>query len=134
MRGHVHSAGDDEVAFTIQSSSKPFVYALAISTLGVDVVEHHVGFEPSGEPFNAISLEATTGRPDNPLINAGAIVTTSLIPGADVDALIRAIQGFLSACARRPLGVDEAVYRSEHETGTGSCAGVPRPFHRRAWL
>ena len=58
MRGHVYSAGDDQLAFTIQSSSKPFVYALAVGELGSDVVERHVGFEPSGEPFNAISLDA----------------------------------------------------------------------------
>ena len=117
VRGHVYSAGDDELAFTIQSSSKPFVYALAIGELGSDVVERHVGFEPSGEPFNAISLDATTGRPDNPLINAGAIVTTSLIPGGDHDARFERIHRFLSACAGHPLGVDEAVFRSEHETG-----------------
>ena len=107
MRGHVYSAGDDELAFTIQSSSKPFVYALAIGELGIDVVERHVGFEPSGEPFNAISLDAATGRPDNPLINAGAIVTTSLIAGGDPDARFEQIRRFLSACAGHPLEVDE---------------------------
>jgi glutaminase len=48
-RGNVYSAGDDELAFTIQSSSKPFVYALAIGELGSDIVERHVRFEPSGE-------------------------------------------------------------------------------------
>jgi glutaminase len=117
VRGRVYSAGDDELAFTIQSSSKPFVYALAIGELGSDVVERHVGFEPSGEPFNAISLDAATGRPDNPLINAGAIVTTSLIPGGDQDARFERIHRFLSACAGHPLGVDETVFRSEHDTG-----------------
>ena len=117
VRGYVYSAGDDEVAFTIQSSSKPFVYALAIGELGSDIVERHVGFEPSGEPFNAISLDATTGRPDNPLINAGAIVTTSLIAGGDADARFERIRRFLSACAGRPLAVDEAVFRSEHDNG-----------------
>jgi glutaminase len=117
VRGHVYSAGDDDVAFTIQSSSKPFVYALAIGELGSDVVGRHVGFEPSGEPFNAISVDADTGRPDNPLINAGAIVTTSLVPGGDQDARFARIHAFLSACAGHPLAVDEAVFRSEHTTG-----------------
>jgi glutaminase len=117
LRGRVYSAGDDRQAFTIQSSSKPFVYALALGELGMDVVERHVGFEPSGEPFNAISLDAVTGRPDNPLVNAGAIVTTSLVPGADQDARFARIRAFLSACAGRPLDVDERVFRSEHATG-----------------
>jgi glutaminase len=117
VRGHEYSAGDDERTFTIQSSSKPFVYALAIGELGSDVVERHVGFEPSGEPFNAISLDAATGRPDNPLINAGAIVTTSLIPGGGQEARFERIHRFLSACAGRALGVDEAVFQSEQATG-----------------
>ena len=75
-RGDVHDAGDSDVAFTIQSVSKPFVFALALDALGVDEVTKHVGLEPSGEPFNAISLQAGTGRPANPMINAGAILTT----------------------------------------------------------
>ena len=67
--------------FTIQSVSKPFVYALAISELGLDEVHRHVGFEPTGEPFDAISPEPETDWPGNSLINAGVVVTSALIDG-----------------------------------------------------
>lgn len=66
--------------FTMQSVSKPFVYALALSVLGLDEVCRWVSAEPSGEAYNAISLEPDTGRPDNAMVNAGAIITTALIP------------------------------------------------------
>ena len=69
------------------------------------------GLEPSGEPFNSITLEPGTGRPANPLVNAGAILTTSLV-GA-----FERIAACLSAFAGRELAIDEAVYASEHETG-----------------
>src|SRR6201999_4668276 len=65
--GDVYEAGDATTPFTIQSISKPFVYALAIDALGLDHVSERVGAEPSGEPFNAISLEPGTGRAANPL-------------------------------------------------------------------
>lgn len=120
-RGHVTSVGDDHVSFTIQSVSKPFVLALALERFGRDAVFARVGVEPSGEPFNAISLEAGTGRPANPMVNAGAIVTTSLLGEAEDagDALSRseAIVAGLSRFAGRVLSVDEEVYRGESETG-----------------
>ena len=67
-----------------------------------------VGAEPSGEPFNAISLEAGTGRPANPMVNAGAIATTALIPGADIDERTGRIVAMMSAFAG-PLAVDRRV-------------------------
>jgi glutaminase len=114
--GRTYAAGDSAKTFTIQSISKPFVYALALSELGLDEVARHVGFEPSGEPFNAISLEPTTGRPANPLINAGAIVTSALIAG-NADTRFARIRDTLSAFAGRDLELDERVYRSEAATG-----------------
>lgn len=116
-RGSVISVGDDTTAFTIQSMSKPFVFALALAAHGRARMLAQVGVEPSGEPFNAISLEPNTGRPANPLVNAGAIATTGMIPGdssATRDALI--LDG-LSRFAGRDLVVDEKVYESESETG-----------------
>lgn len=136
VSGHCYSAGDDATTFTLQSISKPFVYALALADLGADAVHEHVGYEPSGEPFNAISLDGR-GRPANPMINAGAIVTTSLITADSPDARVERIRTTLSAFAGRELGIDEAVYRSEAATGdrnralaflarsTGSLVGDP---------
>ncbi|MBB2977044.1 glutaminase [Microbacterium endophyticum] len=116
-RGVVRSVGEDNVEFTIQSVSKPFVLALALAMHGRDHVLARVGVEPSGEPFNAISLEPNTGRPANPLVNAGAIATTGLIPGSDRHERTATIVAGLSRFAGRALTVDEAVYESESETG-----------------
>ncbi|HLZ37893.1 MAG TPA: glutaminase [Mycobacteriales bacterium] len=115
--GTVHEAGDSRVAFTIQSVSKPFVYALALAELGMDEVHRHVGAEPTGEAFSAISLEPGTGRPANPMINAGAIVTAALAPGASAAERIGRILATLSAFAGPDLEVDEQTLRSERSTG-----------------
>ena len=117
VRGTVHEAGDSGAEFTIQSVSKPFVFALALEQAGLADVTAHVGLEPSGEPFNAISLEEHTGRPLNPMINAGAIVTTSLIRGDRAEDKFAVIEAGLSAFAGRTLDVDEAVFESEAATG-----------------
>ena len=117
VHGKVHRAGDADRPFTIQSVSKPFVYALAVSELGLEEVHRHVGFEPSGEPFNAISLDPDTGRPDNPLINAGAIVTSALVDGPTASERFERVHTFLSACAGRELGLDADVFASETATG-----------------
>ncbi len=116
-RGGVVALGDAESEFTIQSMSKPFIFALALEALGRDEVLRSVGVEPSGEPFNAISLEHSTGRPANPLINAGAIVTTSLLDGDGLAERSARIVDGLSRFAGRPLTVDEDVYASETATG-----------------
>ncbi len=116
MDGHCYAAGDAEVSFTIQSISKPFVFALALRDLGEEEVLSRVGVEPSGEAFNAIRLEPGTGRPPNPMVNAGALLTTSLVRGEDHGARLARIVEFLSAFAGRELLVDERVYRSERAT------------------
>lgn len=116
VAGHCYAAGDATVTFTMQSISKPFVYALALADLGPEAVHEHVGFEPSGEPFNAISLD-DRGRPANPMINAGAIVATSLIAADSPAARVERIRAMLSAFAGRELTIDDEVYRSEAATG-----------------
>ncbi len=116
-RGEVVAVGDADAEFTIQSISKPFVFALVLDALGRDAVLRHVGVEPSGEPFNAISLEHETGRPANPLINAGALATTALVAGGDATERSAHIVAGLSRFAGRTLRVDEDVYASESATG-----------------
>jgi glutaminase len=117
MHGRVYQAGDADVPFTLQSVSKPFVYALAVADLGLEEVLSRVGAEPSGEAFNAISLEPGSGRPSNPMVNAGAILTASLVRAPDPVARFERIREVLSAFAGRRLELDEAVFASELETG-----------------
>jgi len=115
--GQVYEVGDTNLPFTIQSISKPFVYGLALEDNGLDEVLPKVGVEPSGDAFNSISLEPGTGRPLNPMINAGAIATAGLIPGGlPASRRRRILQGF-SSFAGRELSIDETVYQSESETG-----------------
>jgi len=115
-RGRVYTAGDAAVPFTIQSVSKPFVYALALAEHGWPQVQTRVGVEPDGGAFNAVGIEADTGRPHNPMINAGAIVIASMFAGPDSgDGAERLLAG-LSAFAGRDLCVDETVLASEAAT------------------
>jgi glutaminase len=116
LEGRVYSAGDSAYSFSIQSVSKPFVHALALADHRLEGVLARVGAEPSGEAFNAISLEPGTGRPANPMINAGALVTTALVKAANPDERFERIRAMLGAFAGRELALDEAVYRSEMET------------------
>ncbi len=109
LDGTTYAVGDADVAFTIQSISKPFAYALALAEHGLDAVLAKVGVEPSGEAFNELSLEADSRRPLNPMINAGAITVHSLLD----DEQVR--RGF-AAFAGRDLAVDESVFASELET------------------
>jgi glutaminase len=115
--GEVYEAGDSRQQFTIQSISKPFVYGLALDDQGVETVLARVGVEPSGDPFNAIMFDERTNRPFNPMVNAGAIATTSLVKGADYGERMGRILGMLGRFAGRELEVDEAVYQSEKATG-----------------
>jgi glutaminase len=115
--GRVYEIGDSRQPFTIQSISKPFTYGLALEDQGRDALLQRVSVEPTGDAFNSISLEPQTGRPFNPMINAGAIATASLVAGrsaADRLARLLAVYGLY---AGRPLTLDEPVYASEKATG-----------------
>lgn len=115
--GHVYSTGDAAECFTIQSISKPFTYALALQLLTAEQMQQTVGVEPSGDAFNAISLDGGSGRPRNPMINAGAIATTAQVKAQASDRAEALLLDFYSSLAGRPLAVDEAVFRSERDSG-----------------
>jgi glutaminase len=115
--GFLYESGDARTQFTIQSISKPFTYALALDVAGQEVVDAKIGVEPSGDAFNEISVDPHTKTPKNAMINAGAIAAVSLVPGAGPDERFAKIRDFYSACAGRPLELDEDVYRSEKATG-----------------
>jgi glutaminase len=116
LDGHVYEVGDSRIAFTIQSMSKPFVFALALDTLGAARVESVIGVEPSGDPFNSIRLNADN-HPFNPMVNAGAIACSGLIREARGDGAFDHIRRALGRFAGRELGFDEAVYASESSSG-----------------
>ncbi len=102
----IYEVGDTRLPFTIQSISKPLTFAMALESSG-ETVRERVGVEPTGEPFNAIDLD-----PLNPLVNAGAILTRSLLGAEPAPSLL---EGY-SAFAGRELAIDDRVRQSESRT------------------
>lgn len=115
--GYQYAYGDTDVDFTIQSVSKPFVYGMAIQEHGVKKVLEKISVEPSGDAFNSISLYPGSGRPFNPMINAGAIASTSMVWQVYGDQTFDKILETFSIYAGSQLEIDESVYNSENETG-----------------
>ena len=116
VNGEVRASVDADVPFSIQSAVKPFLFALALHDTDRAALGR-IGIEPTGEAFDAIKLKTGTGRPPNPMVNAGAIVTSSLVEGDGVDGRIARIIAGLSAFAGRTLEIDDDVARSEHLLG-----------------
>ena len=115
--GAMNAAGDAEHPFTIQSISKALIFGMALEHHGLDGVLARVGVEPTGDAFNSIEVDERSGRPFNPMVNAGAIVTTSLVAGPDPDRSRDHLIAYMSRFAGRPLTIDEAVFASERATG-----------------
>lgn len=115
--GQVYEVGDFQQLFTIQSISKVFVYGMALEEHGRDALLTKVGVEPTGDAFNSIVLDEQSKRPYNPMVNAGAIATTSLIKGSTpTERLNRMLEMF-----RRYIGheifIDMPTFLSERTTG-----------------
>ena len=115
--GHQYCFGDKDTHFTIQSVSKPFIYGMALQEHGVKKVMDKISVEPSGDAFNSISLYPDSGRPYNPMINAGAIASTGLVWDNYQEYTFDLILKVFSAYAGSELSIDDSVYNSENETG-----------------
>lgn len=115
--GQVFEVGDTRAPFTLQAISKVFVYAMALEEHGREAVLRRVGVQPSGEAFSAIVLDEATGRPCNPMVDAGAIATSALIGGASAAERFVRVLRKLGAAAGRELARDDAVYASARLTG-----------------
>jgi glutaminase len=106
--------GDSDYTFPLHSISKVFIYALALEDNGREAVLRQVGVEPSGDPYNSITFDEVNNRPFNPMINAGALVATSLVHGADRQERVARIVDKLRVYAGNPdLQVDEDVLAQE---------------------
>jgi glutaminase len=115
--GAVYSAGDADHEFTIMSVSKPFLFALVCQELGPDILRDKVGVNATGLAFNSLaSVERGDDGRTNPMVNAGAIATTSLVPGANLDEKWGFVRDGLSRFAGRPLEVNDEVYASASAT------------------
>jgi len=114
--GTVRASAQADVAFSVQSAVKPFLFALALLDTDGEALDR-IGIEPTGEAFDAIKLESHTGRPPNPMVNAGALLTAALVDGDDPDARTERIVRGLSAFAGRDLEIDDEVARCEHLLG-----------------
>ena len=114
--GKIYSAGDVAYEFTIMSVSKPFLFALVCETIGPEEARAKLGANATGLPFNSLTaIEQGNGR-TNPMVNAGAIATTSLVPGQSAEDRWTFIHDGLSRFAGRKLSLNEEVYASASQT------------------
>lgn len=117
VHGEIYAVGDTKSLFTMQSTSKPFLYGMALNEKGAEFVHTKVGVEPTGEAFNSIiELEENSHRPFNPMINSGAIGTTSLISGGSAEEKFKNILKHFENYLGRRLEIDQQVYLSEKAT------------------
>src|SRR3954451_18411641 len=116
-RGKAFEIGDVEQTFSIQSVSKPFVFALVCEAIGYREARRRLGVNSTGFPFDSLmAVELNIDRTMNPLVNAGAIASTSLVPGDTAGEKWERIRDGLSRFAGRQLSVNEQVYASESAT------------------
>jgi glutaminase len=119
FQGNIYNAGDTDIKFTLQSISKPIVLLLALLENGEEVF-NKVGMEPTGDPFNSmIRLETfDTGKPLNPMINAGAITVASMIKGSNLMEKVNKILSLIRLLANNDdITINDKVFQSELKTG-----------------
>jgi glutaminase len=115
--GNVYAVGDAEYEFAIMSVSKPFVFALVCQLLGPEVAREKLGVNATGLAFNSLAaIEQGEGGRTNPMVNSGAIATTSLVPGTTLNAKWQFIHDSLSRFAGRTLPLNDEVYASASES------------------
>jgi glutaminase len=115
--GDQYAVGDAEFEFSLMSVSKPFVFALVRELLGPHQARERLGVNSTGLPFNSLTaIERGDDGRTNPMVNAGAIAATSLIPGESSDMKWEFIQRGLSAFAGRELSLNAEIYESASET------------------
>ena len=117
--GRIFAVGDAEHEFTIMSVSKPFIFALVCDIIGATGARERLGVNATGYAFNSLAgVERNTDGRTNPMVNAGAIATTSLVPGKNAEAKWRFIHQGLSRFAGRELPLNEEVYESASKTNS----------------
>lgn len=115
--GQRHSFGDSDDLFCVQSTCKPISYSLALEERGETEVHRHVGREPSGHSFNELSLNRL-GLPHNPMINAGAIMTSAMIKPelSRADRFDHVLNMWSKLMGNQRPGFSNPTYLSERET------------------
>ena len=113
-KGEIYNIGDYKKHFCLQSCSKPLSYCIAYDELDRDNLHKHVGYEPSGQAFNAFILNKK-GLPHNPMINAGAIMVSTLIGRNEEPAKRFNIlkQTYSKLAGNKKIGFDNSVFLSE---------------------
>lgn len=114
--GRVYAAGDADVPFALMSVAKPFGFALVCQEIGPQRARELIGVNATGRAFNDVEPVLQGDGRTNPMVNSGAIATTSLLPGEDVEARWRVLLDGLSRFAGHPLSLDEEVYASASAT------------------
>jgi glutaminase len=114
--GSVYATGDAEHEFSIMSVSKPFVFALVCQALGAEKVRDEIGVNATGRAFNSFAAVEDSKGKTNPMVNAGAIATTALVPGHSSAERWKHIHQGLSHFAGRRLAMDDEIYASASET------------------
>jgi glutaminase len=117
VTGRRASIGDASHLFSLQSISKAFVFALVCQAIGHEEAHRQLGVNATGLAFNSVmAIELNEERTMNPMVNAGAMATTSLVPGATYEDRWEFIRHGLSRFAGRSLELDAEVYASESTT------------------